>query len=184
MRSGPPDRFAKRKLPMQVLAVVILLATAFSAPLPWSPANFRGLIVGKAHRADAIRTLGSPDASQHTPSGEELTYRARGDHKGDLTIRLDRSAVITQIEEAFPVAIPRSRIYKELGENAITEHFYAAKCADGALYRDPSGSIELTLFPAHGIALWPDQHGYDFAALQYLPRQPGLPHAPACVNHR
>jgi hypothetical protein len=173
-----------RREPMKVLAAILLLTvTTFAAPAPWTPANFRGLIVGKAHRAEAVRTLGAPDSTQRTPTGEELTYRTRGDHKGDLTLRLDRSGVITQIEEAFPVAIPRSSIYKEFGKDALTGHYYAAKCAGGVLYRDPSGGIELTLFPGRGIALWPDQHGYDFAALQYLARQPGLPRPPACVTH-
>jgi len=67
-------------------------------------------------------------------------------------------------------------------ESALTGHYSQAKCAAGALYRDPRGGVELTLFPARGIALWPDQYGYDFAALHYFAHPPGLPHAPACVG--
>lgn len=177
--TGLREKLAGRKL---LTAILLLSVSAFAAPVPWTAANFHGLIVGKAHRAEALHILGPPNSTLRTPIGEELTYRARGDHKGDLTVRLDRSGVITQIEEAFSVAIPRSQIYKEFGKDALTEHFYAAKCAGGALYRDPSGVIELTLFPGHGLALWPDQRGYDFAALQYLAHQPGLPKAPACVS--
>lgn len=168
---------------VQCFAFVLLLtAIAWAAPVRWTPANFRGLILGSSHRAQAISVLGAPDASQRTASGEELTYHARGDHKGDLTLHLDRAGVIIEIEEALPVAIPRTEIYKELGKSAVTEHFSVAKCAAGALYRDPRGGIELTLFPARGIALWPDQYGYDFAALHYFARQPGLAHAPPCVG--
>jgi hypothetical protein len=171
------------RIPIQSLAAVLLLAASASAALmPWTPANFRGLTLGSAHRAQAISTLGTPDAAQHTSAGEELTYHARGDHKGDLTVHLDRAGVITEIEEAFPVAIPRTEIYKEFGKSALTGHYSQAKCAAGALYRDPRGGVELTLFPARGIALWPDQYGYDFAALHYFAHPPGLPHAPACVG--
>jgi hypothetical protein len=178
------SNFAGRK-PMRFLTVILLLAvSAIAAPIPWKPANFHGLIVGSSRRADVLRIFGAPNATQHTPGTEELSYLARGDHKGDLTFRLDHSGTITQIEEAFPIAIPRTRIYNELGKDALTEHYYSAKCAGDALYRDPRGSIELTLFPARGLALWPDQNGYDFAALQYLPRRPGLARAPACVGRR
>jgi hypothetical protein len=182
MRRG--SNFAGRK-PMQFLTAILLLAvSAIAAPIPWKSANFHGLIVGNSRRADVLRTFGAPNTTQHTPRGEELSYLARGDHKGDLTFRLDRSGTITEIEEAFPIAIPRTRIYNELGKDALTEHYYSAKCAGDALYRDPRGSIELTLFPSRGIALWPDQNGYDFAALQYLARRPGLARAPACVGRR
>ena len=169
--------------PMRCFAVILLFSAGlFSGTLPWTPANFRGIVLGTSHRIDAVRILGAPDAATRTASGEEIVYRARGEHKGDLTLRVDRSGVITDIEEAFPVAIPRTRIYKEFGNSPLTEHFSMAKCEGGALYRDPRGNIELTLYPARGIALWPDEYGYDFAAMHYLARQSGLAHAPACVT--
>jgi len=167
---------------LSLAAVLFLTASSWAAPMHWTPANFRGIILGSSHRAQAISALGNPDSVQHTAAGEELNYHARGDHKGDLTVRLDRAGVITEIEEAFPVAIPRTEIYKELGKSALTGHYSQAKCAAGALYRDPRGGIELTLFPARGIALWPDQYGYDFAALHYFARPPGLTRPPACVG--
>jgi len=163
------------------VSVLLLTTSLFAAPLPWTPANYRGLTLGRAHREDALRTLGAPDSANRAGDGEVLTYSARGEHKGDLTLRLDRSGVITEVEEVFPVAIPRTQLYKELGKSALTEHFSAAKCAAGALYRDPRGGIELTLFPARGIAVWPDQYGYDFAAIHYFARQHGLARAPACA---
>ena len=115
-----------------------------------------------------------PDADSRTRNGEELLYKARGAHKGDLTVRLDRSGTITEIQESFPVAIPRTKIYQEFGKDALTAHFSLAKCAGNALYRDPRGAIELTLYPSRGIVLWPDQYGYDFAAIHYLAHSPGL----------
>ena len=101
---------------MRIAAAILLLTAAlFAAPLHWTPASFRGLTLGSAHRAEAIRLLGPPDADTRTRGGEELIYKARGDHKGDLAVRLDRSGVVFEIKESFPIAIPRSRIYKELG---------------------------------------------------------------------
>jgi hypothetical protein len=137
--------------------------------------------VGHAHREDALRTLGTPDATTRAQNGEELTYKSRGDHKGDLTIRIDSSGVVTEIQEAFPISIPRTQIYKELGKDALTARFSKAKCAADALYRNTRGAIELTLYPSRGIALWPDQYGYDFAAILYVAREPGVAKAPACV---
>lgn len=168
---------------MRIAAAILLLTSSlFALPPRWTPASFRGLVLGSAHRAEAIRLLGPPDADTRTRGGEELLYKQRGDHKGDLAVRLDRTGVIIEIKESFPVAIPRSRLYKELGQDALTAHFSQARCADGALYRDPGGAIELTLYPARGIVLWPDQFGYDFAAILYVARQPGADHAPACVS--
>jgi hypothetical protein len=165
-------------------AILLLTSSLFAAPPPWTPANFRGLTVGRAHRADAVRVLGTPDAASPTQNGEELSYKARGDHKGDLLLRLDRAGVITEIQEALPVAIPRTQIYKEFGKNALTAHFSKAKCAADALYRDPRGAIELTLYPARGVVLWPDQYGYDFAAILYVARPPGLAREPVCAVKR
>jgi hypothetical protein len=169
-------------LSMRPLAAMLLFSASLSAAPPlWTAANFRGLVVGHAHRADAVRVLGTPDAASRNANGEEISYRARGDHKGDVSVRLDRSGIVTEIQEAFPLALPRTQIYKEFGKDAVTAHFSNAKCAADALYRDPRGVIELTLYPARGIALWPDQQGYDFAAILYLARPPGLIRAPACV---
>jgi hypothetical protein len=170
---------------MRIATTLLLLtATLFAAPPRWTPSRFRGIAVGSAHRADAILLLGPPDASTRTRNGEELIYKGRGDHKGGLAVRLDRAGVVFEIQESFPVAIPRSRIYKELGQDALTAHFSQARCAANALYRDPAGAIELTLYPARGIVLWPDQFGYDFAAILYVARQPGANRAPACTVHR
>jgi hypothetical protein len=169
-------------------AILLLAASLFAAPPPstlrWTPASFRGLAIGRARRAEALRLLGSPDAVTRTPKGEELIYKQRGDHKGDLAVRLDHAGVVFEIQESFPVAIPRTRIYKELGPDALTAHYSQAKCAANALYRDPSGAIELTLYPARGIVLWPDQVGYDFAAMLYVAHQPGADRAPACAAQR
>ncbi len=176
---------------MRVAAAILLLTASLfavpivlAAPPRWTPARFRGLVLGSARRDEAIRLLGPPDADTRTRSGEELIYKARGDHKGDLTVRLDRSGVVFEIQESFLIAIPRSRIYKELGQDALTAHFSLARCAANTLYRDPAGAIELTLYPARGIVLWPDQFGYDFAAILYVAHQPGASHAPACVARR
>ena len=182
---------------MRIAAAVLLLGVALPTllradPLGWNPAVFRGIAVGRAHRFDAVRLLGPPDSDRRSRSGEQLLYKGRGDHKGDLTVRLDRSGVIVEIQESFPVAIPRTRIYKELGADARTAHFSQARCAThvandaavDALYRDPRGGLELTLYPERGIVLWPDQFGYDFAAILYLARPPGASRPPACIDRR
>jgi hypothetical protein len=170
---------------MRIAATILLLtASLFAAPPSWTPASFHGLPMGRARRADAIRLLGPPDSHTATSQGEQLTYKGRGDHKGDLAVRLNPAGLVFEIQESFPVAIPRTRIYKELGQDALTAHFSQAKCAAHALYRDPGGAIELTLYPARGIVLWPDQFGYDFAAILYVARRPGASRAPACAGRR
>ncbi|HVJ06306.1 MAG TPA: hypothetical protein VM578_11595 [Candidatus Saccharimonadales bacterium] len=170
---------------MRLAAAILLLTVClYAATPPWKAAKFRGLELGRAHRDDVTRVLGAPDAANHVHGGDELIYRGRGEHKGDLTVRLDRLGVVTEIQEAFPVSIPRTQIYKELGKDAMTAHFSKAKCAGDALYRNARGAIELTLFPEHGIALWPDQYGYDFAAILYLAKTPGLARVPVCAAKR
>jgi hypothetical protein len=176
--AAKPSNFEVMRL---IAAILLLTGSVFAAPPAWTAASFRGLIIGRGHREDVVRVLGAPDAASRNQGGEELTYRARGDHKGDISVHLDAAGTVVEIQEAFPVAIPRTQIYKELGKDALTAHFSNAKCAANALYRDPRGAIELTLYPSRGIALWPDQSGYDFAAMLYYARQPGLPRVPACV---
>lgn len=168
------------------LSAAILLFTVclFAAPPPWTAANFRGLTVGRAHREDAVRALGAPDSASLNRSGETLSYKAQGDHKGDISVLLNRLGIVTEIQEAFPISIPRTQIYKELGKDALTAHFSRAKCAADTLFRDPRGAIELTLYPSRGIAIWPDQYGYDFAAILYVARAPGLSRIPSCVAKR
>jgi hypothetical protein len=156
--------------------------SAKTATPRWKPANFHGMTMGKTHREDALRALGRPDAENKTKEGAELTYRARGEHKGDLTVKLSPTALVTEIDEAFPVAIPRTHIDRELGKDAMTAHYSQAACAGNALYRDARGPLELTLYPRLGIVLWPDQYGYDFAAMRYMATQPGLSHPPVCVK--
>ena len=92
-----------------VAAILMLTASLFAAPPTWTASNFRGLTLGRAHREDALRTLGTPDADSRTSNGEELLYKTRGSHKGDLTVRLDRSGIVTEIQESLPVAIPRTK---------------------------------------------------------------------------
>ena len=92
-----------------IAAILLLAASLFGSPPPWTAGSFRGLTAGRARRADALRVLGAPTSPAPTPAGEDLLYKARGSHHGDLTVRLDRSGLITEIQESFPVAIPRTQ---------------------------------------------------------------------------
>jgi hypothetical protein len=170
-------------LRMTTALMALLLASSlllWAAMPPWQPAYYHGLLVGRATRAEVLRALGAADSESTTGKAAELHYHGRGEHKGELIVRLGRNGRLSDVEEDFPVAIPRTIIYKELGKDAMTSHFSEAACAGRTLYRDPRGPIELTLYPALGIMLWPDQYGYDFAAIHYLPQPPGAPR-PACV---
>ena len=172
--------------------LALMLAALITSPLVaqiippspsqlWIPANFRGLTMGHAHRDDVLRTMGAPTESKKSAGGEELIYTGRGDHMGNLTFHLDITATLIEVEEMLPRAIPRTVLYKEFGAQPLTAHYSSATCASGALYRDAHGNLELTLYPGRGIYLWPDQYGYDFAAIHWSLRRPGLPHPPPCV---
>ena len=182
---------APRRIFAAALAAVLLSAAwcgaqsspaKSAAPIRWTAATYQKLTLGRARRADVVRALGEPQSATKTKDGETLFYRTRGEHKGDLTVKLSRTGVVEEISEAFPVALSRTALYRELGKDAVTAHFSFAACAGNAIYRDPRGPLELTLFPRLGIVLWPDQYGYDFAAMRYSARQPGLERAPACVK--
>jgi hypothetical protein len=183
----------RRGVCFSILFVILLIAAALAPSLAaqinppgpkalWIPSNFRGLTMGHAHRADVLRLLGAPTESKKSAGGEELVYKGRGDHMGNLTLRLDMTGTLIEVEEMLPRAIPRTVLYKEFGAEPVTAHYSAAACAGGALYRDARGNLELTLYPGSGLYLWPDQYGYDFAAIHWSLRRPGLPNAPACVS--
>ena len=67
--------------------------------------------------------------------------------------------VVTRDSGVVPNRHPRTKLYQEFGKDAMTAHYSRARCAADALYRDPRGAIELALYPARGIVLWPDQYG-------------------------
>jgi len=167
---------------MLPLLAISLSATLLLAALQWTPASYRGLTLGRAHRADVARVLGPPSSVTRTARGEELKYSAHGEHNGDLTIRLDRSGAVVEIEEELSPNLPRTTLYREFGKNPVTANFSQAACAEYALYRDPRGQIELTMYPERGIVLWPNRQGYDFAAIYYMAHAPGVPR-PACAPH-
>jgi hypothetical protein len=182
----------RRGVFFSILFVILLIAASpalapaqIHPPSPnalWIAANFRGLTMGHAHRADVLRVLGTPAEAKKSAGGEELFYKGRGDHMGNLTLRLDMTGTLVEVEEMLPRAIPRTVLYKELGSEPLTAHYSAAACAGGALYRDARGNLELTLYPGRGLYLWPDQYGYDFAAIHWSLRRPGLPNPPPCVS--
>lgn len=147
--------------------------------IPWQAASFHGLKLGHATRAEVLRAFGAPNAERETTfSGaggpaHELVYERRGDHQGRLLVRLNRVGLVEEIVEQLPVALPRTIVYRELGNDAQTAH-YSFVSHDRTLRRDARGPLELTLYPTQGIALWPESLGYDFASILYLDRAPGM----------
>ena len=129
--------------------------------------------MGQAGRTAFIKALGRPDEERRSAeagAAREMIYHGRGEHKGELAVQLDGRGVVIEVKELLTVAMPRTALYHELGQEATTAHYSFTKC-DG-LKRDASGPLELTLYPRQGVALWPERRGYDFAAILYLARAP------------
>ena len=165
-----------------LLAILMLNASLFAAPPTWTPANFHGLTLGRAHREDALRTLGTPDADSRTSNGEELLYKTRGSHKGDLTVRLDRSGIVTEIQESLPVAIPRTKLYQEFGKDALTAHYSRAKCAGRCVLSRPARCHR-----THALSVARRRSLARSVRLRLRRRSvccqaPGLDRPPACVS--
>lgn len=150
-----------------------LVAVACSAQqsYTWKPGQFKELLTGKARRKDVTRVLGD---TKPTKSGrlETYTYPDKGEFGGKLLVDVDAATgIIESITEHFSPNLTRTQAYKKLGKDYREVRYSISTCpqvgSTPMVYRDPKGGIELLEYPQKGIILWPNQYGFDIAAVVY-----------------
>lgn len=155
------------------ILAVGLVAVAGSAQQPalWKPGQFKELLTGKAKRKDVTRLLGE---TKRAKSGklETYTYPDKGELGGKLLVDVDAaSGIVESIIEQFSPNLTRTQAYKKFGKDYREVHYSVSTCpqvgSTPMVYRDPKGGMELLEYPQKGIILWPNQYGFDIAAVVY-----------------
>jgi len=140
----------------------------------WKAGQFGELVTGKATRKDVVRVLGE---SMPAKSGklETYTYPDKGDFGGKVLIDVNSATgLIDAVTVQFSPNITRTQAYKKYGKDYNEVRYSVSTCPqEGStpmVYRDAKGGIELLEYPQKGLILWPNQYGFDIAAVVYRAR--------------
>jgi hypothetical protein len=133
-------------------------STATKAKRKWSPAVYRGLVMGKSSRADALKVLGTPvwtgvEEGTGTPM---MVFNVSEPIAGKLSVLLDHD-IVTEIRVSPKETTSKSDIIKVLGPGSITVHYASAECksegGSAPIYEDANGDLEYVEYRARGIAV-------------------------------
>jgi hypothetical protein len=138
----------------------------------WRPGQFKGLVAGKSTRMDVARVFGA-SVPKKVARIELYEYSGKGDFSADVTVEVARTTgVVETITERFSPNITRTQARKKFGEKYNEVQYSVAECPHEGMnalaYRDPKGPIGLIEYPQQGLVLWPNQEGFDIAAVLYL----------------
>jgi hypothetical protein len=102
---------------------------------------------------------------------EIYSFPGKGEFGGDVFVEVSRtSGKVEQITIKFSPNLTRTTTYKHFGNNYNEVHYSTAKCGDGVnppVYRDSKGWLELLEIPSKGLILWPNEVGFDIAAVVF-----------------
>jgi hypothetical protein len=139
----------------------------------WGAANYQGLVIGKATRADMLRVLGAPqdsgppgDQSADVPASEEWNeYETSGELPGKLTVVVDKHSGLILGIDLYPENLSREAAIKQLGDDYVVTRYDFDSCLsknDGEsapLYESPNGQIEVLEYRQRGIAVGVNYQG-------------------------
>lgn len=133
-------------------------STPTKAKARWVPGVYRGLVMGKSSRADALRVLGTPIWTGKSESGTPtMDFNVSEPVAGRLSVLLDHD-IVFEIRLTPKETYTKSDIIKALGPGSIAVHYSPADCLaedgmGGPLYEDPNGDFEFVEYRARGIAV-------------------------------
>ena len=125
----------------------------------WSPGVYRGLVMGKNSRADALKVLGTPvwTGKEEASGMPMMNFNVSEPVAGRLSVLLDHD-IVTEIRLAPKESYTKSDIIKLLGPGYSTAHYASAGCLSrdgmgGPLYEDARGDFEFVEYRGRGIAV-------------------------------
>lgn len=156
---------------LALLAMLGVAAIAGAQEPAWKPGQFKDLLTGKAKRTDVIRVLGESKPNRAAKI-ETYTYPDKGEFGGKLMVDVNPSTgLVETITEQLSPNLTRTQSYKKFGKDYREVRYSISNCPQQGsippVYRDPKGGIELLEYPQKGIVLWPNQYGFDIAAVVY-----------------
>jgi hypothetical protein len=133
-------------------------STPAKAKRKWSPGVYRGLVMGKSSRADALKVLGTPmwKGKEEESGTPMMVFNVSEPLAGRLSVLLDHD-IVGEIRLAPKETYTKSDIIKVLGPGSMTTHYARAECKSedgwGPIYEDANGDIEYVEYRARGIAV-------------------------------
>jgi|WetSurMetagenome_2_1015567.scaffolds.fasta_scaffold22833_2 hypothetical protein len=129
-----------------------------SASAGFKPASFRGIQIGKAHKADVLRAFGKPD---HEGMGEDdslyLTYFRLGEPEGKVEFTLNPKTGLVTGAGISPKHMWMPDLHRMLGEDYVITRWSSAPCMDlggfAPIFLDPQGDVELLEYRHLGISV-------------------------------
>ena len=135
-------------------------STPAKAKRKWSAGVYRGLVMGKSSRADALKVLGTPVwTGKEEGTGVPMIGfgKVAEPVPGKLSVQLEHNVVTGMILEPED-RYTKDEIVKILGPGYTTGHYAEAECLSsggigGPLYEDARGDFEFVEYRARGIAV-------------------------------
>ncbi len=155
-------------------------ASRQSAKRKWGTAVYRGLVVGKSSKADALKVLGKPEWTGE--ESETLTpmmgFTVSEPVAGRLSVLLDHDIII-EIRLSPKETYTKSSIVKVFGPDYIIVHYSFDEClgegGSGPIYENPDGDIESLEYRLRGMAM--NLHNDDVEEISWLKGPLGPTHS-------
>jgi len=170
----------------RAIAVVCLMPGLLWAGQAWSPAVYRGLVMGKSTKQELVQKLGQ---LQSTGREEDmgvpiLSYETKSPLPGTLVVYV-RRGIVQNIELNLKNAIPIGEAKKLFGADFRIVHYSFDDClGDGGtapIYEDPNGAMEELVSPSHGLVLHLNQYR-EVDTIIYLAEDRKIPKQPRCKS--
>lgn len=166
------------------VAVICLMPSLLWAGQIWSPAVYRGLVMGKSTKQELIRKLGQP----HSSGREEdtgvpiLSYDTTSPLPGNLVVYV-RRGIVQNIELNLKNAISIADAKKLFGADFQSVHYSFDDCLGKGgtvpIYEDPNGEMEELVSSRHGLILHLN-HYREVDTIIYLAEDRNIPKQPRC----
>jgi hypothetical protein len=142
--------------------VLFLLPALAAAQDAFRPATFHGLTIGKAKIADVKRELGNPVEQTDDRHGSiYMFYKDIGPVPGTVEIGADKNTQLVGYVAVYPDNLSLDAAKELFGSGFRIMRYAFDMCLDkggeGPIYESRNGSLEFVVYPALGIAIYPEQ---------------------------
>lgn len=142
-------------------AILCLFSIAAFAQDDFKPATFHGLTIGKVKIADVKRQLGTPlDEYEDQRGTIWMHYKDIGPVPGKVEIPADKKTQLVWYVTVYPDNLSLDAAKELFGGSYRVIRYNFDSCLDNGgeapIYESPNGSLEYVIYPALGIAIYPE----------------------------
>jgi hypothetical protein len=175
---------------MKVLRTILMTTVVISAALnveskaptsmPWNPATYHGLIMGRSTRADVFKVLGKPKwAGSEPDTGVPImSYDVADPLPGELEVYITKG-ILEGMTLNLKEKVSQKDIIRLFGHNYIAVHYATDDCLDdgGAapIYQNPDGPFKTMQYRDRGLVvhfIYNDDDTVDSISFTFKPYGP------------